>query len=274
LVLRVLTDYFRRNKGVDPGPIDVHTSLLTLGVDSLGASAIALDIEKSTGWPLTPDVVFEYQTVDELAGYLELRAGPCALCGSRAVRGSPDPAPGRPKVSRKRRRPSVGPNGGVGRPTPSASGPAPIASEPAPSAPGFAPSAGPRQRGAGFLQSLAERNRRVETLKQQNQYFFETPISRFNGSTCEVDGREMLMFSSFSYLGLVGHPEVNQAAIDAIQWFGGGAHGARLIAGTTVLHQELEARIARFMAADAALVFGTGYVTNLSVIQALTGKED
>ncbi len=266
LVLRVLTDYFRRHKGVDPGPIDFHTSLLTLGVDSLGAAAIALEIERATGRTLTPDIIFEYQTVDQLAGYLDRHPGPCA------VRGSPDPAQGRPKASLKRRRPPVGPIGEVGRPAPSAPGPAPSA----PSAPEEtpAPESHPPDRAASFLQSLAERNRAVETLKKQNQYFFETPISRFNASTCEVDGREMLMFSSFSYLGLVGHPEVNQAAIDAIQRFGGGAHGARLIAGTTVLHQELEARIARFMEADAALVFGTGYVTNLGVIQALVGKQD
>ena len=222
LIVDIVTDYFRQHKGVEPEPVGFETSLFDLGIDSLGASAIALEIENATGQALTADIVFENRTIEELACYLERRA--------RARQSSAGDAP--------------------------------------------APGAAPRRRAADFVASLAERNRPVEQLKAQNQYFFETPISQFSASRCVVDGREMLMFSSFSYLGLVGHPELNQASIDAIHCYGGGAHGARLVAGTTVLHQELEARIAAFMAAEAAIVLGTGYMTNLATIQALVGKQD
>jgi 8-amino-7-oxononanoate synthase len=221
LIVRVVIDYFERHRGLDPRPIGFHTSLLSLGVDSLGATAIALEIERATGQKVSPDLVFEHQTAEELAGYLARRGRNSAFALEKAGKGAILPSPA-----------------------------------------------------ARFLEDLRERNRPVEALKKLDRYFFETPIARLTASTCEVNNRQMLMFSSFSYLGLIGHPEVNQAAIDAIKAFGGGAHGARLIAGTTSLHQAVEAELARFMQSEAALVFGTGYVANLATIQALVGKHD
>ena len=82
------------------------------------------------------------------------------------------------------------------------------------------------------------------------------------------------MFSSYSYLGLIGHPEVNEAVCQAIKRFGAGCHGARLIAGTTRLHHELEAELAAFLGSEAAVLFNTGYVTNLATIAALVGPGD
>jgi glycine C-acetyltransferase len=90
----------------------------------------------------------------------------------------------------------------------------------------------------------------------------------------KVDGRWMLMFSSYSYLGLIGHPEVNAATREAVDAFGAGCHGARLIAGTTELHQRLEREVADFLRAEAAVVFNTGYVTNLATVAALAGEGD
>jgi glycine C-acetyltransferase len=84
----------------------------------------------------------------------------------------------------------------------------------------------------------------------------------------------MLMFSSYSYLGLVGHPEVNEAAKAAIDAYGTGSHGARLIAGTTEAHRRFEHEIAGFVGAEAAVVFNTGYVTNLATVAALVGEGD
>ena len=84
----------------------------------------------------------------------------------------------------------------------------------------------------------------------------------------------MGMYASYSYLGLVGHPRINEAAVKAIEKYGTGTHGVRLLAGSLVLHQELEETIAKFKMAEAAVTFSSGYVTNLTVISTLLGRGD
>jgi 8-amino-7-oxononanoate synthase len=90
----------------------------------------------------------------------------------------------------------------------------------------------------------------------------------------EVDGRRLLNLSSNNYLGLANHPEVRAAAAAAAEWNGAGSGSARLIAGTDALHEELERRLAAFKGAEAALLFGSGYLANLGVIPALVGPGD
>jgi glycine C-acetyltransferase len=89
-----------------------------------------------------------------------------------------------------------------------------------------------------------------------------------------VNGREMGMFASYSYLGLVGHPRINAAAIAAIEHYGTGTHGVRTLAGSLALHEELEETIADFKSAEAALTYTSGYVTNLTVVSTMLGRED
>jgi glycine C-acetyltransferase len=85
---------------------------------------------------------------------------------------------------------------------------------------------------------------------------------------------QLTMLSSYSYLDLNGHPKINQAARDAIDRFGTGTHGVRLLAGTLDLHRELEQRIARFKNAEAAVTFSSGFIANISTIVALMEGDD
>ncbi len=82
------------------------------------------------------------------------------------------------------------------------------------------------------------------------------------------------MFSSYSYLGLLQHPVIGEAAKEAVKVFGSGTHGVRLLAGTISLHKQLEARIAEFSGHSEAVVFSSGYMTNLSVITSLVKRGD
>ena len=86
------------------------------------------------------------------------------------------------------------------------------------------------------------------------------------GMKVRVHGREMGMYASYSYLGLVGHPRINEAAKKAVDKFGTGTNGVRMLAGTLTLHKELEETIANFKHAEAAVTYSSGYVTNLTVI--------
>lgn len=87
------------------------------------------------------------------------------------------------------------------------------------------------------------------------------------------DGREVLVFNSNDYLGMTHEAAVIRAAGGALH-FGAGSGGARLTSGASFEISDLEAELARFKGKEAALVFNTGYMTNLGVIWALAGKED
>ena len=87
-----------------------------------------------------------------------------------------------------------------------------------------------------------------------------------------VDGKQMLMLGSNNYLGLTNHPKVKKAAINAVKKYGTGCTGSRYLNGTLTLHEEAEARLAKFMQREAALMFSTGYQTNVGTISALVGK--
>ncbi|MEK7307762.1 MAG: pyridoxal phosphate-dependent aminotransferase family protein, partial [Nitrospirota bacterium] len=89
-----------------------------------------------------------------------------------------------------------------------------------------------------------------------------------------VGGKKMIMIGSNNYLGLTNHPKVKEAAIEALRKYGSGCAGSRFLNGTLDIHVNLEAKLARFMRKEDALIFSTGFQTNLGVISAIAGKDD
>ncbi|HEU4683087.1 MAG TPA: 8-amino-7-oxononanoate synthase [Nitrospira sp.] len=92
------------------------------------------------------------------------------------------------------------------------------------------------------------------------------------GPVVEIDGRRVLLLASNDYLGLAAHPNVIQAAAQALHHYGAGAGAARLISGSLPPHRQLESELARFKGTEAALAFGSGYLANIGVIPALIGR--
>ena len=88
-----------------------------------------------------------------------------------------------------------------------------------------------------------------------------------------ADGQAVVAFASNDYLGLSAHPAVMAAAHQAIDRWGTGAGAARLISGSRPVHSELETGLAEWKAAEAALVFPSGYSTNVGVLAALAGPQ-
>ncbi len=124
----------------------------------------------------------------------------------------------------------------------------------------------------GRIQAICER---VNDGQKADFYYYNIPINELHGAArVLVNGREMSMFASYSYLGLIGHPKINAAALKAIDDFGTGTHGVRSLAGTLKLHGEMEATIAEFKGTDDAITFSSGYVTNLTAISSLVGRHD
>jgi len=116
---------------------------------------------------------------------------------------------------------------------------------------------------------------RVALTKANDLYFYNQPIQELRGGAKVLaHGREMGMFASYGYLGLLGHPRINAAARKALDKFGTGTHGVRFLAGSLTLHEELEETIANFKHAEAAITYSSGYATNLTVISTLMGRGD
>ena len=111
-----------------------------------------------------------------------------------------------------------------------------------------------------------------EKLGLENPYF-RIHDARITART-HVDGRELLNFSCYDYLGLNGHPDVVGAAKEAIDRYGISASASRHVAGERPVHRTLEQALAAHYGWDDALVFVSGYATNVSVIGQLAGPKD
>ena len=116
----------------------------------------------------------------------------------------------------------------------------------------------------------------IEHYKEAGLYFYLEATQDIlpNGRVNVENHGEMIMLGSYSYLGLIGHPQINAAAKAAVDHYGTGTHGVRLLAGSLALHNELETRIANFKQTEAAITFSSGYVTNLATISSLLRKGD
>lgn len=115
---------------------------------------------------------------------------------------------------------------------------------------------------------------RVRGWRVAGKFPYEPVIRSVDGAWAEIDGRKLLVMASYSYLGLNCHPRICAAAHNAIDRFGAGAAGTRLIGGTTSIHCELENCLARFRGTEAAIVFSSGYVANVATISTLVGPGD
>jgi len=119
----------------------------------------------------------------------------------------------------------------------------------------------------GWKEFLEERTRR-ELLRRLVPSSGRAPALVVRG------GREYVDFSSNDYLGLSGHPALVRAAKEALEAFGVGAGASRLMSGDLSIHHELEAAVATFKGAEAALVFNSGYQANTGIVPALFGRHD
>lgn len=114
----------------------------------------------------------------------------------------------------------------------------------------------------------------LKKLEQANLLREPKIIENTDGRIIIINGKEYLNFCSNNYLGLIHHPKVVQAAIEATKKFGTGAGASRLITGTTILHQQLEEKLAKLKGTEAAIVFPTGYMANIGTISSLVDEKD
>jgi 8-amino-7-oxononanoate synthase len=124
------------------------------------------------------------------------------------------------------------------------------------------------------LLSKARQYHDAERARAAGLYPYFRPISSAQDTEVSLNGKRVIMLGSNSYLGLTNNQEVKEAAKEAVEKYGSGCAGSRFLNGTLDIHLELEQELAALVRKEAALLFSTGFQTNLGVISALVGKRD
>jgi 8-amino-7-oxononanoate synthase len=113
---------------------------------------------------------------------------------------------------------------------------------------------------------------RLDQIKKNGLYRKMKHLQSPQGPHIKIDGKDYLLLSSNSYLGLCNDDRLKQAALDAIEKYGVGSGGSRLTTGSYEIHQKLEEEIAAFKGTEAALLFNTGYMANVGTISSIADK--
>ncbi len=114
----------------------------------------------------------------------------------------------------------------------------------------------------------------ADEAKAAGYYFLFRKIESAQDTEVIVGGRKLIMAGSNNYLGLTNHPKVKEAAIKAVEKYGSGCAGSRFLNGNLDIHDALEEKLAAFFRQEAAVIFATGYQTNLGTISSLMGRND
>ena len=122
------------------------------------------------------------------------------------------------------------------------------------------------------FKKLQEHAKTMQDIGVTNPYF--NCREGLSNNTLLIEGKEYINYSGYNYLGLSGHPEINQAAKAAIDTYGTSASASRIVSGEFTLHRELEAEITKVCGTENCVVTVSGYGTNVSTIGHLMGPKD
>lgn len=115
---------------------------------------------------------------------------------------------------------------------------------------------------------------RARETREAGLYPYFMPIEESHDTYVVIDGERKIMAGSNNYMGLTHDPRILEAAREALYKYGSGNTGSRFLNGNLDLHDRLEAELADFVGMEEALVFSTGYQTNLGTLGALLGRND
>lgn len=125
-----------------------------------------------------------------------------------------------------------------------------------------------------LLKNKCAQYRAPQQAQAKGIYPYYRPIESELGPVVRIGGKDVLMFSSNSYLGLSNDPRLKEAAIEATRKYGTSCSGSRFLNGTLDIHVELEEKLARFVGKEATVCFSTGFQVNLGVVSALCDRDD
>ena len=127
---------------------------------------------------------------------------------------------------------------------------------------------------SNLLKRRCAQYRAPQEAQAKGIYPYYKPIESEQSTVVKIQGRDVLMFGSNSYLGLSNDPRLKEAAIEAVRKYGTSCSGSRFLNGTLDIHVALEEKLAKLVGKEAAVCFSTGFQVNLGVVSALCGHHD
>lgn len=244
VIVDAIKHHVRRVAGERAAVLELNTNIvLDLGLDSLERLEIARKLERTFEGRFPEQVLDEIETIGQTAIAIERYLPPGAEARAQALLGAESVGDAASELPAARQDQT------------------PIQVDPEYS-----------------IEQFAE-YRRLKTTMQQlqmtgvpNPYF--TVHDGVVRDTTVVDGRELISFASYNYLGLSGHPAVVRAAAEAVQKYGTSVSASRLVSGEKPIHGELERKIAGFIGVDAAILMVGGHATNETTIGHVVGEGD
>nr|WP_255712796.1 aminotransferase class I/II-fold pyridoxal phosphate-dependent enzyme [Rhodopirellula sp. JC740] len=260
VISEAIVSHVRAIAGERAGTIDAETNIvLDLGLDSLERLEIARNLERTFGGRFPEQVLDEIETIGQVATAVERYLPAGALGRAEQFLAGHD-------ASRRDGDEDLVNATANGSATNSGEGPLARVMQ--------TPQVEPED---DFTQ-FAEYRRLKSTMRQMqltgvpNPYF--TVHDCIVNDKTMVDGKSLISFASYNYLGLSGHPEVSQAAADAIARYGTSVSASRLVSGEKPIHGELEKKIAKWIGVDSAITMVGGHATNETTIGHLVGPGD
>ena len=226
---------------IEPNQIDVEQDFEEYGLESAEAINLSGDLEDYLNCRLPPTLLWDYQNIAALAQYL---AGNAAPSQDRELNNS-----------------SV---------LNSAANLASLSSI----SPGDLEIPLENYKFAEFpeYKKLLAQQQQVASLGNGNPFF--VPQETVVNDRTTIDGRELINFATYNYIGMCGDREVNQAAQAATERYGTSVCASRLISGEKPLHRELERELADFIGVEDSIIMVGGHATNVTTIGHLFGKDD
>jgi 8-amino-7-oxononanoate synthase len=221
--------------------IDPQQNFSELGMDSLMAVELKNSLQTSLGISMAQTVAFDYPTVELLANYLAkavLDVDPLGIETPEILAAAATP---QSEIS-------------------------PVTTTPLPSIP-------PAFYQFALMPEYLNLRQDLDRVEQLGNPFFRAYETTAR-DTIQIQGRELINYASYNYLGMSGEFKVSQAAQAAIERYGTSVSASRLISGEIPLHQELEREIADFIGTEACIVYIGGHPTNVTTIGHLFGNKD
>jgi 8-amino-7-oxononanoate synthase len=229
---------------IAPEDINIQTELIDYGLNSIEAINLSGELENFLERRLDPTLLWEYPTIEALSRYLvdELKDSEHALNGSES------------NLSASNLSASKG-----------------STSDFQAEADDITPEQYPFDRYPEYHQ-LRQQQETLAALGIRNPYFMvHEGVAK---DTTQIDGRELINFSTYNYLGMSGDPVVSAAAKAAIDRYGTSVSASRIASGEKSLHRELERAIAHWIGVEDAITYVGGHATNVTTISHLFGKND
>ncbi len=264
-----------------PNQIDPNERFGDLGMDSLMAVEFSNRLQKSLGRPVPQTQAFDYPTVNALAAHLattlDLPAAPLPSAptpsASEPLASEPlasEPRPTAPPTPQPQPKTPPPANGSSAHPTnQGTNGAAP--KSPLQPAPSYTPPPAHYQ----FHQTPEYLGLRqdLDRLSLLGNPFFTVHEGTARDTT-QVQGRSLISYASYNYLGLSGDPRVNAAAQAAIAQYGTSVSASRVVSGERPVHLALEQAIAQFLGTESSIAYIGGHATNVTTIGHLFQEKD